>query len=136
MQGYFTTGTTGGDRFHSVPTARIYGTGSPKLVAGSDIDIPVDGRGGLPRVGIDAIIVNVKSENPSHGGYVRVTPGGFDSQTAVQEFWPVWSTSNLATVKIGRGGTIRLHLFSSSTAVFVDVVGYYARTTPVTSTTL
>jgi hypothetical protein len=137
VAGYFTPSGTG-DRFQPVPNARIYGTGSPQgtgaqqLVAGSDVDIPVDGRGGLPTIGVQAVVANITVASPTTSGYIRVTPGGFDSRTGVQEFVAGTTVSNLATVRIGRGGTIRLHLSQGAAAVYVDVVGYYSN--PVVTT--
>ena len=75
--------------------------------------------------GADAVLVNLEVENPTSAGYLRVTPGGTTSATAVQEFVKGQTISNLVAVKLSSTGTIRLHLSAGSATVFADVAGYY-----------
>lgn len=119
-----------GDSFLPVPQARVYGPGS--LAAGTDRDIVIAGHGGIP-ADADAVLVNVEVQAPTKAGYLRVTPGGSTSATAVQEFAAGQTISNLVAVKLGTGGTIRLHLSAGVATVFVDVAGAYVNTRPADS---
>jgi hypothetical protein len=121
------TGTvlvTNGDGFHPVPQARVFNSGSSPLRAGADRDIAITNHGGVP-ANADAVLVNVEVQSPSSSGYLRVTPGGTSSSTAVQEFSAGQTISNLVAVKLAANGTIRLHLSAGSATVFADVAGYF-----------
>jgi hypothetical protein len=111
-----------GDAYLPVPQARVHGPTS--LRSGADKDVVVAGRGGIP-ADADAVLVNVEVSAPSKAGYLRVTPGGSNSATAVQEFSAGQTISTLVAVKLGPGGTIRLHLSAGSATVFVDVAGAF-----------
>jgi len=120
---YLDPADTTGDRFQPVATARI--AGPTTLLAGSDQDVGVLGVGGIPASGVDAVVVNVEVQNPTQAGYIRVTPTGSPSQTAVQEFTPGKTISNLVVVKVGTGGKINLHLSAGSATFFIDAEGYF-----------
>jgi hypothetical protein len=113
-----------GDTYQPLAQARVFSSGSAPLVAGVDRDVQVSGLGGVP-VGADAVLVNVEVQNPSSAGYVRVTPGGTSSSTAVQQFVKGQTISNLVAVKLSASGKIRLHVSAGSATVFADVAGYY-----------
>ncbi len=123
VAGYYSTDLTG-DRFHAVATTRANPGGST-VVAGTPLHLTVTGQG-IPNDGTaDAVTATVEVFAPTAGGYVRVTPDLADSQTAVQEFAPHQSISNLTTVALA-GGRIQISLSAGSATVFVDVNGYYS----------
>jgi hypothetical protein len=111
-----------GDRFVPLNPARVVNT---QVTAGNDVTVGLLGRGGLPKSNVDAIVANVQVDSPTRAGYLRVTPGGTTSQTAVQEFFARQPVSNMVTVRLGANGTIRLHVSAGSARVFVDLAGYY-----------
>jgi hypothetical protein len=128
-EGYFVPSTgTNSDRYHPVPTTRVYGTNSPRLVAGADQPIQIAGLATVPSTAT-AVVANVEVYDATAAGYIRVTPTPTGDRSAVQEFVPGVTISNLTTVQLAPDGTIALHLSQGSAAVFVDVVGYYGGTT-------
>ena len=121
------------DVFHPLTTARVYDSGPDNLlVGGLDREVQVTGLGNIPGSGVDAVVLNVEVQSPSKSGYIRVTPGGYTSQTAVQEFAAGQTISAVTQVRVGATGTVRLHLSSGTARVFLDAEGYY---TPSTDTT-
>jgi hypothetical protein len=111
-----------GDRFVPLNPSRVV---NAQVTAGSDVTVGLLGRGGLPTSNVDAIVANVQVDRPTSTGYLRVTPGGTTSQTAVQEFVAGQPMSNMVTVRLGANGTIRLHVSAGTARVFVDIAGYY-----------
>ena len=111
-----------GDRFVPLNPSRVVNT---QVSAGTDVTVGLLGRGGLPTSNVDAIVANVQVDHPTRAGYLRVTPGGSTSQTAVQEFNAGQPMSNMVTVRLGANGTIRLHLSAGTARVYVDLTGYY-----------
>lgn len=106
-------------RYVPVDTTRVWsgsvGT-APKVV-------PIAGRAGVPAAAT-AVVVNVEVGSPTAAGYVRVTPAGVDASVATQEFAAGQTISNLATVKLAKGG-VQVKLSAGSGTVFMDVSGYY-----------
>jgi hypothetical protein len=106
-------------RYVPVDTTRVWsgsvGT-APKVV-------PIAGRAGVPAAAT-AVVVNVEVGSPTASGYVRVTPAGVDASVATQEFSAGQTISNLATVKLAKGG-VQVKLSAGSGTVFMDVSGYY-----------
>jgi len=86
--------------------------------------VPIAGRAGVP-ANATAVVVNVEVEKPTAAGYVRVTPGGVDARVATQEFRAGQTISNLATVRLAKGG-LQVKLSAGSGTVYLDVSGYYA----------
>jgi hypothetical protein len=122
LVGFYSGHGTPGDRYHPITPTRAYG--NLTLKAGTDQDIDLTGLAGVPASGVNSVVVNVEVQDPSTAGYIRVTPGGTDSQTAVQEFWAHQSISNLVTVKVDTQGRARLHLSAGSAIIFLDVIGF------------
>ena len=124
LAGYYTT-TSPADGYVPVPQARVYATdtaaGHTGLVAAQDRDIPITG---VP-AGATAVVLNAEVKTPSRAGYLRVTPGGTSSSTAVQEFTAGQTISNQVTVKLGAGNTVRLHLSAGTATVYLDIAGYF-----------
>ena len=111
-----------GDRFVPLNPSRVVNV---LLTAGHDITVPLLGRGGLPRSNVDAVVATVQVDYPTRTGYLRITPGGTWSRTAVQEFTAHQPISNLMTMRLGQGGDVRLHLSTGRARVYVDLAGYY-----------
>lgn len=111
-----------GDRFVPLPQARA---AAVALTAGHDVTLALPGRAGLPRTGVDAVVATAEVDRPSASGYLRITPGGHASSTAVQEFVAGQPVSNMVVVQLGAGGTVTLHLSAGTARVYLDVAGYY-----------
>ncbi|MFS2030380.1 MULTISPECIES: hypothetical protein [unclassified Curtobacterium] len=81
---------------------------------------------GLPvGTGIGGMVLNVEVADPSHAGYLRVTPR-YKSGTSVvtQDFAAHQTISSLVTVG-GSGSTITLKTSAGSARVYVDLAGTY-----------
>jgi hypothetical protein len=106
-------------RYVPVDTTRVW-SGS---VGTTPRVVPIAGRAGVPAAAT-AVVVNVEVGSPTAAGYVRVTPAGVDASVATQEFSAGQTISNLATVKLAKGG-VQVKLSAGSGTVFMDVSGYY-----------
>lgn len=106
-------------RYVPVDTTRVW---SGSVGTASKV-VPIAGRAGVPAAAT-AVVVNVEVGSPTATGYVRVTPAGVDASVATQEFSAGQTISNLATVKLAKGG-VQVKLSAGSGTVFMDVSGYY-----------
>jgi hypothetical protein len=128
LAGYYTT-TSPADGFVSVPQARVFSTDNDisatpvrtGLASGQDRDVQITG---VP-TGVTSVVLNAEVKAPTKSGYLRVTPGGTTSTTAVQEFTPGQTISNQVTVKLGANNTVRLHLSAGTATVYLDIAGYF-----------
>jgi hypothetical protein len=111
-----------GDRFVALPQARA---AAVTLTAGRDVTLALPGHAGLPQTGVDAVVATAEVDHPTASGYLRITPGGHTSSTAVQEFVAGQPISNMVVVQLGAGGTVTLHLSKGTARVYLDVAGYY-----------
>jgi hypothetical protein len=126
VSGYWTTAPA--DGFNPLKPQRVYYSGATQLSHSTDRQVTIAGLGGVPATGADAVLVNVEVQKPSAAGYLRVTPGGTTSQTAVQEFGAGQAISNMVAVRLSSTGTISLHISAGHSDVFVDVLGYWTAT--------
>ncbi len=97
-----------------------------KLGPGQSVAVPVLGRGGVPLVGVDSVVLNVTSTEATSPSFLTVFPTGqtrpFASNlnTEVNQDVP-----NLAVAKVGDGGRVTVYNNAGFTHVVFDVVGYY-----------
>ncbi|MEH0842968.1 hypothetical protein V6U81_11340 [Micromonospora sp. CPCC 205711] len=120
--------------YYPVAPARLMdtriGLGAPKAKIGpaAKVDLQVAGRGGVPTIGVGAVVLNVTITGPTAGSFVTVYPAGVTRPTASSvNFAAGWLGSNNVTVKLGSGGMASVYNNSGSTDVIVDVVGWYAK---------
>ena len=119
--------------FVSVAPSRLLdtrvGTGALRVaVAGfGSVDVQVAGRAGVPVSGVTAAVVNVTVAGASAGGFLTVYPSGVNQPTASNVNFTAGQTiANLATVKLGSDGKIRLTNNSSGPVhLLADIAGYY-----------
>ncbi|WP_370114148.1 hypothetical protein [Streptacidiphilus sp. MAP12-33] len=134
LAGYVTgVGTHAG--FNPVGSARILNTwtglGAPKarVGAGRTVPVTVDGRGGVPRSGVSAVVLNLTALAPTRAGALTAFGYGARRPNVTQlSFTAGVSTSGLVTVPVVNG---RIDLYNGSTGTVgltADVVGYYAST--------
>jgi hypothetical protein len=126
VSGYWTS--TPADGFNPLPQKRVYDSSTTPLNHHADREVTIAGLGGVPATGADAVLVNIEAQKTTAAGYLRVTPGGTTSQTAVQEFGPGQAISNMVAVKLSPTGTINLHISAGQAHIFIDVAGYWTTT--------
>lgn len=140
VAGWFDTGssvtTSGGLGFFGVTPQRILDTrngigganGSTRFEAGDDRVIPIRGVAGVPN-NAESVVLNLTAVDPSGTGYVTAYPSDASMPDASNlNLQRNQDRPNLAVVRIGADGAIRLTAREASTHLLVDVQGYYAPT--------
>ncbi|MEV0805511.1 choice-of-anchor D domain-containing protein [Micromonospora sp. NPDC050200] len=124
-------GVTG--MYYPLPPQRLMdtrsGLGAPKakIGAGQTVDLVVEGRGGVPSVGVGSVVLNVTVTNPTTASFLNVYPAGEIRPDASSINFPAgWLGSNNVTVKVGAAGKVSIYNRNGATDVVVDVVGFYA----------
>ena len=88
--------------------------------------LPVMGEGGVPNSGVDAVVVNLLSINPSEDGWVTAWPSGAGKpETASLSFRAGRVIPNLTICKVGSDGAIHLEASSGQVHLVADVVGCF-----------
>ena len=105
------------------------GNGAPlgRLRGPAVIDLQVTGRGGVPAVGADAVVLNVTAVSASASGYVSVWPSGEGRPVVSNLNYAAGQTvPNLVVCKLGAGGRVSLFADAGDLDLLADVVGYFA----------
>lgn len=90
------------------------------------ISFPVRGVGGVPNIAaISAVAVNITGTNPSTTTFVTAYPEGGVPNASNLNLVGGQTRPNLAMVKIGADGRVRLFNDAGTVDLIVDVVGYY-----------
>lgn len=132
--GYFATpesGSRSGALLRTVAPARLLdsrdGTGVPAGQLGADHEmvLQVAGRGGVPADAV-AVIVNLTATAASHATFVSAWPDG-EPRPSTSNLNPAAGSTvaNLAIVKVGAGGRIRLVNAVGQVHAIADVFGYF-----------
>jgi hypothetical protein len=126
--------------FYTVTPCRIADTrnangpyGGPALAANSDRLLTVAGRCGIPATA-ESIVLNVTVTQSTHGGDLRIYPGGGGLPTASAINYAAGKTrANNGSYALGSNGALVLHCDQGAGTVhaILDVSGYF-ETTPVT----
>jgi hypothetical protein len=99
---------------------------STPLAEGDSFGLTVTGVGGVPSSGVSAVVLNITATQPTATTYLTAWPAGEERPTASNlNLTPGRTVANLATVKVGSNGQVRLFNSSGSTHVIADVVGWY-----------
>jgi hypothetical protein len=123
-----------GQFFRAVTPARgldtRYGTGGKtgKLGAISEMSLKVLTVGGLPSSpsAVSAVVVNGTVTQPSASSFLTLFPSGTSRPTASNlNYVPSLTVANLAIVKTGTDGRIKLYNHLGDTHVIVDVAGWF-----------
>lgn len=134
VSGYYLGGapSVAGALVSSVPTRLLdtregVGGSSPVVGDGGGVSLQVTGRGGVPSVGVRAVVLNVTVTNTRASGYVTVHPAGTQVPFASNlNFVAGQTVPNLVMVKVGKDGKVDLRNFSSQPFDLVaDLAGYY-----------
>jgi exo-beta-1,3-glucanase (GH17 family) len=108
------------------------GTAGGGIRVGSEVDVVVAGRGGVPSSGVGAVIVNITAVAPAGDGFVTAWATGQTLPTASMLNYRrgTGAIANGTIVPLGDGGRISLYS-QAATQVLVDVVGWLPGSFPV-----
>ena len=103
------------------------GAATAKVATGATLRLQVGGRGGVPKTGVSAVVLNVTVTNPSGSGYVTAHADGTARPTASNlNFVRGQTVPNLVVVPVAPNGRVALYNGSSgSTHLLADVAGYF-----------
>ncbi|MEA2685353.1 MAG: hypothetical protein QOE93_548, partial [Actinomycetota bacterium] len=113
VAGWFgTDGSAGGAAFRPLVPARILdtrdGTGGfrPAVGPSATTSVRVTGVGGVPAVGVSAVVLNVTATEPTTAGYLTVFPSGTPRPVASNlNVLAAETVPNLVVAKVGADGT-------------------------------
>jgi uncharacterized delta-60 repeat protein len=118
--------------FHALAPARILdtrtGNGAPVARVGpqSSMRLQVTGRGGVPAVGVSAVVMNLTVTEPSEATFVTAWPAGTPRPLTSNINVSAGQTlPNLVTVATGSGGAVDLYNFLGSAHLIADVAGWF-----------
>jgi uncharacterized protein (DUF1501 family) len=108
-------------------TRNAVGAALGRLRGPGTIDLQVTGRGGVPDVGAQAVVLNVTAVQPVSGGYVSVWPSG-EAQPVISSlnYDAGRNVANLVVCKLGAGGRVSFFVDAGDLDLLADVVGYFA----------
>ncbi|MHB8264060.1 MAG: PKD domain-containing protein [Acidimicrobiales bacterium] len=96
------------------------------LQAGVARGVNVEGVGGVPSSGVEAVAVNVTVTKPTAAGFLTVYPAGQSRPTASNLNFSAGETvANRVIVPVGASGQIAIYANAGSVEVVVDVGGWY-----------
>ena len=104
------------------------GIGAPavRVRGGRRVDLKVTGRGGVPKSGVDAVVLNVAALRPSVPGFLSVWPTGMAMPDVSNlNFEPGRNVPNLVVCKVGEGGSVSLTANDGELDLLADVVGCF-----------
>ena len=129
------TSTSRGSSFFGVPPQRVLDTrneiGEASAVSGGKF-APLDSRSftiagvaGVPN-NVESVVLNITAVSPTGTGWVTAYPDNTTRPDASNlNLNPGKDRSNLAVVKVGSNGKIRLFVAEAGTHLIVDVFGYF-----------
>jgi hypothetical protein len=129
------TSTSRGSSFFGVPPQRVLdtrnGIGEASAVSGGKF-APLDSRtftiagiAGLPN-NVESVVLNITAVSPTGTGWVTAYPDNTTRPDASNLNLNLGKDgSNLAVVKVGSNGKIRLFVAEAGTHLIVDVFGYF-----------
>lgn len=86
----------------------------------------VEGRGGVPTSGVDAVALNVTVVSPTASNFLRVYPSGSAPPNASNiNFLAGQTIPNMVIARVGSDGRIAIYNEQGSSQVVVDVVGWF-----------
>lgn len=103
-------------------------SGQGPLPAGGEFSVATTNRGGVPAVGVSAVVLTVTAANPGGDGFLTVYPSGSARPNASTLNFSSAddAVANLTVMDVSGGGSI--NVFASAPAdVLVDVVGWFAQ---------
>jgi hypothetical protein len=100
--------------------------GTLPVPAGGRIDVAVAGRGNVPTVGVEAVVLNVTAAEALAAGFVTVWPAGQLKPTAsnLNVTFAGQNIANLVIVPLGTNGQVSFYS-QSGTHLIADVAGWF-----------
>jgi hypothetical protein len=96
-----------------------------RLGAGSELDVEVLGRGGVPASGVSAVELNVTATEPTQSSFVSVWPTGQPRPlSSTVNFVAGQTLANVNVVAVGTGGDVSLFNYAGDVHLVVDVIGW------------
>lgn len=120
----------GGTGFRGVSPTRLVdtrkGLGGSTYAAGQERTLHVAGANGVP-ADATSVVLNITGSNASGVGWAAAYPAGEQRPTVSNiNLSPGRTRANLAVVKVGAGGDIRLLVAETNADILVDVYGYFS----------
>ncbi len=116
-------------QYHAITPQRLLDTRTDRTPVSSVVDrgLVVRGVGGVPAVGVSAVVLSVTVPQTKQAGDLEVFPLGRKPQVRTSNLnWPRRSTvSNLVTVAVGDADKVALSVNSGTVDAVVDVLGWY-----------
>ena len=104
------------------------GIGAPTAMVGpgSTIDLQVTGAGGVPSLGVEAVVLNVTETNATAPSYVTAWPKGTAQPVASNlNFVAHQTVPNRVIVRVGTGGKVSLFNAAGNVDLVADVNGWF-----------
>jgi hypothetical protein len=102
------------------------GAGKGRVPAGGTVDLQVLGRGGVPAVGVGAVVMNLTVTEPDASGYLTAYPSGQPLPTASNvNFVSGQTVPNLVVVPVGPNGRVSIYNFGGPAHIIGDLLGWY-----------
>ncbi|MFC5027886.1 NosD domain-containing protein [Streptomyces sp. DSM 41987] len=104
------------------------GTGAPKGLLNSWMDVQLGGKAGVPAAGVTAVTLNVTVTGSTGAGYLKVFAAGTGSLSSVLNWTAGETIANLVTVPVSEDGKVTFEYFGAGMGahVIADVEGYYS----------
>jgi len=101
-----------------------------RVATGGTVQLQVTGRGGVPAIGVSAVVMNVTATSPTGAGFVTVYPQGLRRPLSSNlNFVAGQTVPNLVEVAVGQGGVVDLYVGGSSANLVADVEGWVGDST-------
>lgn len=101
--------------------------GGGALGSGTELDLTVTGRAGIPTSGVGAVVLNVTAVAPTLPGFLTVWPAGSQRPNASNLNLKAGKVvQNLVIAKVGTNGQVAIYNATGSTQVIADVVGWFS----------
>lgn len=113
---------------------RFSGTGS--IGPGRVVDLPVTGRGGVPKIGVGAVAVNLTVDSATASSYLTTFPTGAERPNSSSlNFRSGQTVANMVIVPVGADGRISIANYAGDAPVIVDVLAWFPLTGRLTALT-
>lgn len=115
--------------FRVLDTRNNIGGRRAPMGAGTTVEIPAMGVGGVPTSGVAAVALNVTATGTTSTSYFTIWPKGEPRPYVSSLNWTAGQTvPNLVVMKPGTGGKINVWSESGEAHAIADVVGYFRDT--------
>ena len=125
LMGYFRQDVAA--RLTPLTPSRILDTrGAGRVRAGTTLELQITGQGGVPGSGVEGVVLNLTSVNPTTTGWITAWPTGEPKPFVANLSYLTGDiVPNMVMCKVGAGGTISLEASAGDLDLVADVVGCY-----------